>query len=140
MDARLLVVTAALTLATGSVAACASGGAANTKTRQEASSRDKVSREEIEATPASSAYDLIYHVRPDWLRRRGTASMIGASQGTSGPLVYLDGVKLGGLDALRSINARDIQSIEWVPGSKAPMVLSDVGSGAIVGAILLRSR
>jgi hypothetical protein len=47
---------------------------------------------------------------------------------------------MGGLDALRTINSRGINSIEWVPGNKAAMVLSDVGSAAIVGAIVLTTR
>ena len=65
--------------------------------------------------------------------------MVGGSQ-NGGTLVYLDGVKMGGLEALRTINSRGINGIEWVPGSKAAMVLSDVGSEAIVGAIVLTSR
>ena len=43
-------------------------------------------------------------------------------------------------DALRTINSRGINAIEWVPGNKAAMILSDVGSAAIVGAIVLTSR
>ena len=65
--------------------------------------------------------------------------MVGGSQSQS-TLVYLDGVKMGGLEALRTINARGLTSIEWIPGNKAAMVLSDVGSAAIVGAIALKSR
>ena len=65
--------------------------------------------------------------------------MVGGS-GSQGTLVYLDGVKMGGLDALRTITSRGIQSIEWVPGNKAAMILSDVGSAAVTGVIVLTTR
>lgn len=130
-------------IAVSGLSACASSGTASggtgSSTGARASSRDKVTSEEIMSTPGSTAYDLVYHLRPDWLRSRGTATMVGGSQSQS-TLVYLDGVKMGGLEALRTINSRGIQSIEWIPGNKAAMVLSDVGSAAIVGAIVFKTR
>lgn len=143
---KVLVILACAFTAAGGLAACASSGANNPDTSigtpdgKKVTSRDKVTKEEIVGTPASTAYDLVNHLRPDWLRYRGTNSMVGGSEGSSAPLVYLDGVKMGGLDALKSISSREIQSMEWVPGSKANLVLSDVGSRAIIGAILLKTR
>ena len=143
--ARILAAAFVAAVATGSVSGCASNGtttsaSASTPVASKGLSRDKVAREEIVATPAANAYDLVYHLRPDWLRARGAQSMVGGSEGSGGPLVYLDGVKMGGLDALKSIASRDIQSMEWIPGSKAELVLSDVGSRAIIGAISLKTR
>jgi hypothetical protein len=138
--ARLLAAAMVAAIATSNVTACASSGAGNTSTSPKPTSRDKVTKDEITGTPASTAYDLVYHLRPDWLRARGTASMVGGSEGSGAPLVYLDGVKMGGLDALKSISSREIQSMEWIPGAKAELVLSDVGSRAIVGAIALKTR
>jgi hypothetical protein len=125
--------------AIGCAASGATAGKTTASTSQKTSSRDKVTSEEILSIPGSTAYDLVYKLRPDWLRSRGTATMVGGSQ-NGGTLVYLDGVKMGGLESLRTINSRGINAIEWVPGNKAAMILSDVGSAAIVGAIVLTSR
>ena len=142
--ARILAAVIVASFATGSLTACASSGTTNASSSSSSApkgqSRDKVAREEIVATPAATAYDLVYHLRPDWLRARGASSMVGGSEGSGAALVYLDGVKMGGLDALKSISSRDIQTMEWIPGSKAELVLSDVGSRAIVGAISLKTR
>jgi hypothetical protein len=138
MKIRTSFAAAVIVFTLSSAIGCASSGA-TTGTSQKASSRDKVTSEEIVTVPGTTAYDLVYKLRPDWLRSRGTATMVGGSQ-NQGTLVYLDGVKMGGLDALRTINSRGINSIEWVPGNKAAMVLSDVGSAAIVGAIVLTTR
>jgi hypothetical protein len=143
MKIRVSLAAVAVVIATSGAGGCASSGTAagesTASTSQKTSSRDKVTSEEILSVPGSTAYDLVYKLRPDWLRSRGTATMVGGSQ-NGGTLVYLDGVKMGGLDALRTINSRGINGIEWVPGNKAAMILSDVGSAAIVGAIVLTSR
>ena len=138
MKIRMSLAAVAIAFTMSGATACASGGATAGATPK-TSSRDKVTSEEILSVPGTTAYDLVYKLRPDWLRSRGTATMVGGSQ-NQGTLVYLDGVKMGGLDVLRTINSRGINSIEWVPGNKAAMVLSDVGSAAIVGAIVLTTR
>jgi hypothetical protein len=140
---RILAAVIVAAFVSGGATACASSGAGSASTSSsapKASSRDKVAREEIVATPAATAYDLVYHLRPDWLRARGAQSMVGGSEGSSAPLVYLDGVKMGGLEVLKSIASRDITSMEWIPGAKAELVLSDVGSRAIIGVIALKTR
>jgi hypothetical protein len=138
MKIRMSLAAVAIAFTMSGATGCASGGATAGATPK-TSSRDKVTSEEILSVPGTTAYDLVYKLRPDWLRSRGTATMVGGSQ-NQGTLVYLDGVKMGGLDVLRTINSRGINSIEWVPGNKAAMVLSDVGSAALVGAIVLTTR
>jgi hypothetical protein len=116
--------------------ACASGGTHNISE----SSRDKVTSIEIDATPASSAYDLVNRLRPQWLRQGGTGSIGGGSIQSLVTLVYLDGSRIGTLEALRSISASGIRTMEWIPATRAAVVLTDVGSDAINGAISLRTK
>lgn len=116
--------------------ACASGGTHNISE----SSRDKVTSVEIDATPASSAYDLVNRLRPHWLRQGGTGSIGGGSIQSQVTLVYLDGSRVGTLEALRSISASGIRTMEWIPATRAAVVLTDVGSDAINGAISLRTK
>ena len=116
--------------------ACASSGTQNVAE----SSRDKVTSIEIDATPASSAFDLVNRLRPHWLRQGGTGSIGGGSIRSLVTLVYLDGNRVGTLEALRSISAAGIRTMEWIPATRAAIVLTDVGSDAINGAISLRTK
>jgi hypothetical protein len=125
-------------LASASCASSNSGGGAAPKVSE--SSRDKVTSVEIAATPAASAYDLINRLRPQWLRPGGPSSMGGGTVQAQVTLVYLDGSKVGAIDALRSISASGIKTMEWIPAARASIVFTDIGSDAINGAISLKTR
>lgn len=117
--------------------ACSSTPSTGTKVTQ--ASRDNVTSMEIEATSASSAMDLVSKLRPHWLRQGGTASIGGGAITSQVTLVYLDGNRLGGVDALRSISAGSVRSMQWIPATRAAIVLPDIGSEAISGVISVRT-
>lgn len=131
------VVRLVLLLMASALTACASSPAAGTRVTQ--SSRDNVTSVEIEATSASSAMDLVSKLRPHWLRQGGTASIAGGSITSQITLVYLDGAKLGGVEALRSISAGGVRSMQWIPATRAAIVLPDIGNEAITGVISVRT-
>ena len=133
MKARWVLAAAAVALS-----ACASSGGSGTKVSE--SSSDKVTSMEITNTQAQSAYDLIYKLRPHWLRAGATGSIGGGTVRNQVTLVYLDGNKLGTIDALRSLGASGIQRMEWLSASRAAVVLSDIGNDPISGAIALYTR
>lgn len=120
-------------------AACASssGGA---KPNVSESSSDKVTSVEIAQTPSNNVYDLIYRLRPHWLRAGATGSIGGGTSRNQVTLVYLDGNKLGGTETLRSLSSSGIKRMEWLSASRASVVLSDIGSDPISGAIVLYTR
>jgi|SRR5215212_4601972 len=120
-------------------AACASSSGGSGPRKVSESSQDKVTSVEITGTPASSAYDLVYRLRPQWLRAGPTGS-IGGGIRNQITLVYLDGNKLGGIEALRSVSASGIRAMEWISAGRAAVTLSDVGSEPISGAISLHTR
>ena len=119
------------------LAACASSGSRPTISE---SSRDKVTSIEIANTEAATTYDLVNRLRPQWLRAGGTSSIGGGSIQNMVTLVYLDGHRIGSIEALRTISASGITSMEWIPATRAAIVLTDVGSDAINGAISLKTR
>lgn len=119
------------------VAACSSTPSAGPKVTQ--ASRDNVTSVEIQATSASSAMDLVSKLRPHWLRQGGTASIGGGTITSQITLVYLDGNRLGGVEALRSISAGSVRSMQWIPATRAAIVMPDIGSEAISGVISVRT-
>jgi len=116
--------------------ACASGGAPGAAT----GGPDRVTTAEIDATAgASSAYDLVNRLRPHWLRTPiGSISPRGGS--TQVILVYLDGIRLGGVSDLRMVSASSLGSMQYLDATRAPTVLRDIGTEPVAGAILLTTR
>jgi hypothetical protein len=125
--------------AAGLTIACASGTGTGAPKAEE-SSRDRITSVELANTTGTSAYDLIFKLRPHWLRAGATGSIGGGTMTNQVTLVYLDGSRLGTLDALRSITASGIKSMEWIQASRAAIVLSDVGNDPIAGAISIKTR
>jgi hypothetical protein len=126
-----------LALVAAAIMGCSSTPSAGRNVSQ--SSRDNVTSVEIDATSASSALDLVSKLRPHWLRQGGTASIGGGAITSQVTLVYLDGNRLGGVEALRSISAGSVRSMQWIPATRAAIVLPDVGSEAIAGVIMVRT-
>ena len=118
------------------LAACASGGGTSTA-RQNPS---VISTEEIAASSASNAYEVIQRLRPNFLRTRG------AVHGTPGAanavemvdlVVYLNENRLGGSDQLRQVSTTDIREIRYFNSSEAT---TKWGTGHSAGAIQIVSR
>ena len=117
------------------LAACASSGRARPAVAT--SSPDVVTAVEIAATPAQNAYDLVNRLRPRWLQQPRAASISGGRVRNQVIVVYLDGARLGGADALRSISASGIKSMRYYDAVRAAAVLRDPGTEPIAGAIVL---
>ena len=116
---------------------CASSGAGSSGFR---ASPTRITRSEIYSANASNAYELISRLRPDWLRTQPTGSVAGGVVRSQSILVYLNRQRLEDLNALKTISVGGIESAEWVDASRVQTVLSEVPSGAIAGAIVIRTR
>ena len=90
-----------------------------------------ISAMEIAQVGASSAYDLVEHLRPYYLRGR-TGGLFEA-----GPIVYQDEIMLGGVDRLRTINAHDVLEIRYVRGEEM-LFRSQEASGHQVIQVITR--
>lgn len=126
--------------ATVILGACASSGGGTSAPKTQESSRDRITSVEISSTPGTSAYDLVFKLRPHWLRAGSTGSIGGGTVTNQVTLVYLDGSKIGTIEALRSISSAGIKTMEWIQASRAAVVLSDIGNDPIAGAISIKTR
>jgi hypothetical protein len=117
------------------ISACASSGTASRR-----SSPDEISAEEIRASNASNAYELIRRLRPNWLRATGTGSISGGVARTQAVLVYLDGQRFGELRALETLSINGVRSMQWLDPGRAATVLTGIGSDPIAGAISIKTH
>jgi hypothetical protein len=114
------------------VSGCASSGE---RERVPRGSADRISLAEIEATSLSNAFDLVERLRPAWLRSRGQASLQGG--GSTEPVVYFENTRMGGLSALRGIDARSVGEIRLIRAADAT---TRWGTGHVGGVIQVIAR
>lgn len=93
--------------------------------------------EEIQAAKGFgwSAYDLVAQLRPEYLRSRGTASMGNLRPTTAA--VYLDGVRYGDVEILRTMNGDHVESIQYMNAADAT---TRYGTDHVGGALLVKTR
>jgi hypothetical protein len=137
---RSALVTAGLALAL--TTACASTGE-----QRSSSAAGIITEAEISGSTASNAYDLVQNLRPRWLNTRGQQSLGTVTRATpTGPVaamerttiaVYVDGARMGELDQLRSISARDIATIRRLSAGEATQRF---GGDHPHGAILVSTK
>lgn len=108
--------------------ACAPG--ARGTTPQNAST---ITRTEIEAAHQVNALELIQAERPHWLRRRGARSI----SADTDVVIYLDGTRFGGPEALASLPTINIEEIRHYTEAEAQY---KYGVGHIHGAIDVITR
>ncbi len=86
--------------------------------------------EEISSVPVSTAYEAIQTLRPQWLRRRETLSLMDPNSGY--PAVVVDNIQRGELDLLRNIRAEVVAEIRYLNARDAT---TRYGTGFRGGAI-----
>jgi len=111
------------------VSACASAG------RTGAVPRDIITRDEIERLNVSNALEVVERLRPEFLRGRGRVSI--EQPDAQFPVVYVNGVRAGRLDALHSITASDVHEIRYISAADAT---TRYGTGHTGGVIEVRIR
>lgn len=98
--------------------------------RAQSSSRDLITRADIEERSTANALDVIRVMRPQWLVLRQEWSL-------SGPkdlVVYLNNARMGGRGSLQSISLVDVQTIQYFDPASASLRW---GIGHENGAILI---
>ena len=90
-------------------------GCTATGNRAPRSSQDLLTRADLEASLQANAYEAIRQARPNWLRVRGPNSIY-----ANNPiLVYVDGTRSGGVEALQSIPVMAIERMRYYDGTEA---------------------
>ena len=94
-----------------------------------------LTREEIAAAPVTTAYDALDRLRPSFLRPHAT----GGRPATAYAVVFIDGVRRGALDVLRSVAANSILEIRYLTAADATTRYGlDIQGGVIDVKLLVR--
>ena len=117
----------------GCIVAVACGPAP--RTAEPTPSRRVLLEDEIRGAQVATAYQIVARLRPEWLRRRGRASVRDPTAGAV--IVYLDGMRQGGVSALNAIVAETVLEMEYLNGQEAT---TRFGTGHGGGVILVRLR
>jgi hypothetical protein len=102
---RVFATAALLTLA-----ACSG----HTPPSDRATSSNRLTADEIAAAPVNNAYDALERLRPNFLRPRVTASRTSAYA-----TVFIDGVRRGPLEVLRSVAATTVVEMRLINAADA---------------------
>ena len=115
------------------LSSCATSGASSR------GSANSLTAEEIAEFEALTAYEAIEYARPRWLRprslRAGPTPAMGSD--TSGPVVYVDGIRAGPIEELRRLRADRVVVMEYMSPSDAT---TRFGTNHDLGAILVTTR
>ena len=112
-----------------------SGAVAQTGARPSKRNAEVITQDEIASISARTALDVIQKLRPQFLRTRGAVSVTDPTP--LRPIVYIDNVSVGGLEALNRVPASTISEIRYLDANEATMRF---GTGHGGGAILVRTR
>jgi len=97
-------------------------GCASSGVQKQSKNQNVITAEEIGQTSGMTAYDVIQHLRPNFLRTRGAVHGAPSADGTNhleavDVVVYLNETKFGGTDQLRQIAFSDIREIHYYSAS-----------------------
>ena len=124
-----LVLAAVVLMALGGGCSATTGGSAERPTR---SGGDELTGEEVRASTAENLYDAIRQLRPRWLRPRIQASF--TMPESTIPVVYVNQVQYGLLDALYTMHVNDVMHVRYVSPADAT---TRFGTGHVGGAIMV---
>lgn len=91
--------------------------------------------DEIAGLQVVNAFQAVERARPQWLNAR--ASPTPTNPDGAQPVVYIDGIRAGGLEELRRIRVQVVRRIEYVRASDAT---TQFGTNHGGGAILVTTR
>lgn len=143
MISRRVVTGVVVGLAVGACSSASTPGSGTAPRR----TANVITAEEIAASSAPTALELVRQLRPAWLTERGLRGTGGASapgaltsQATEGPagvVVYRDGIRLGMFASLETVPVETIREVRWLNGRDATQ---RYGTGHGAGAIEVLTR
>ncbi len=130
MTPRLAAVLLLLPLAL----ACASAGGAGAPgaIRRDA---NLITESELREVNVANLFDAVRTLRPEWLAHRNPTTLRPEAEGTI--VVYVDRVRYGDPDVLRTLTPTFAQSIRYLTPAEAE---GEFGPGHLQGAILVTTR
>lgn len=113
----------------------AEGCSSAQRTARPARDRNVLTAAELASMPGETLYEGIQRLRPEFLRGRGQLSIEDPSG--SLPVVYLDGMRVGGLDVLRTIRVAEVHEVRFYSAADAT---TRYGTGHPGGVIAVMTR
>ena len=104
--------------------------------------RDRITREEIlsSAHRELDVYQVIRSLRPQFLEPPRGVRTLGGSSGPAPVAVYIDRKRDIGLEALRTLMARDVEEVRYLDPSRSESEFGPTASGGAVLVRLYRAR
>jgi hypothetical protein len=99
-----------------------------------AGTSDVIGPDELNTVRVATAYEVVERLRPVFLRGRGQTSLTGDPVY---PIVYVDGMRQGGPEALRRVPSQDVGQIRYITARDAT---TRWGTGHAAGAIEVTTR
>ena len=99
--------------------------------------RNIISQEEIDQSHASTGFELVQSLRPEFLRSRGVTSTADSPSSGGLPSVYVNGSFYGPLASLSSISAATIHEVRFTNGRDAT---TKYGTGVANGVIEIQLK
>lgn len=110
------------------VMAIAIGCSAATQSGSSSGDRNLLTRDQLLATQEADLYGAIEQLRPQWLRARGAARISGRVE----VAVFVDDVRRGDVDQLRTIRLEGVERVEFFTATEATTRWgTDVAGGVI---------
>ncbi|HKO16949.1 MAG TPA: hypothetical protein VJU87_11970 [Gemmatimonadaceae bacterium] len=101
-------------------------------------SSDVLYAADLVSSTAADVYEAVLQVRPDFFRRHERLDRPVAFRRAEAPRVYLNGVDIGGMDAMRSIPLGAVISVRYVSAAEAMFRWGTDGAGGAVLVTTLR--
>lgn len=98
-------------------------------------STNVLTADEIADLPVTTALEAVERARPQWLRTRSSPTF--ESPEPAYPVLYLDGVRMGGVSELRTVDSDSVERMEYLHPSDAT---NRFGTDHTGGAILVTTR
>lgn len=98
---------------------------------------DVLSGDELRATNAANVWDALVRLRPQWLRARGSTSLVAPL--SEEPIVYLQGIRHGSVRTLQTMNIDRVRRVEYIDGRDATTRFGTGHGGGVIMVDLDRS-
>jgi len=97
--------------------------------------RTLLTGEQILATHASTLFDAIQQLRPEFLRSRGASSI--ESRGADIPRVFVDNIEMGDVQFLKLVNPQEVAEVQRISAEEAT---TRWGTGYVGGALVVTTH
>ena len=134
---KAMTIRRAVPLAFALLAACggASAGPDRPSPQPQRHDPNVITEEDLRGSASGSLYDAIRRLRPGWRLQGPPTTLLRQSDG--GVIVYVDGIRFGGVETLRQFQPSSVLSIRYYSPGEAE---GQFGPGHLKGAIAIVTR